>query len=168
MHLLLLLFFSTILSTQIKHSNPIQSNKFELISLIVKCNIDILLITEIKINQIFPDSKFLLEGYSEPFSLDRFEHRSSHRKCSVKKSVLRNFAKFTGKHLCQSLFFNNVAGLRPATLLKKETLAQVFSSEFFEISKNTVSQNTSGRLLLCRRSWYSCHHQIQYIIYSCP
>ena len=31
---------------------------------------------------------------------------------------LRNFAKFTGKHLCQSLFFNKVAG-RPATLLKK-------------------------------------------------
>ena len=23
-----------------------------------------------------------------------------------KKGVLRNFAKFTGKHLCQSLFFN--------------------------------------------------------------
>ena len=30
-----------------------------------------------------------------------------------------NFAKFTGKHLCQSLFFNKIAGLRPATLLKK-------------------------------------------------
>ena len=36
--------------------------------------------------------------------------RSSHRGCSVKKGVLRNFAKFTGKHLCQSLFFNKVAG----------------------------------------------------------
>ena len=29
-----------------------------------------------------------------------------------KKGVLRNFAKFTGKHLCQSLF-NKVACLRP-------------------------------------------------------
>ena len=36
----------------------------------------------------------------------------------------------------------------PATLLKKETLAQVFSCEFCEISKNNFSQNTSGRLLL--------------------
>ena len=26
-----------------------------------------------------------------------------------KKGVLRNFAKFTGKHLCQSLFFIKVA-----------------------------------------------------------
>ena len=31
------------------------------------------------------------------------------RMCFV-KGVLRNFAKFTGKHLCQSLFFNKVAG----------------------------------------------------------
>ena len=30
--------------------------------------------------------------------------RSSHRCCSVRKSVLRNFTKFTGKHLCQSAF----------------------------------------------------------------
>ena len=38
--------------------------------------------------------------------------RSSHRGCSVRKGVLKNFAKFSGKHLCQSLFFNKVAGLR--------------------------------------------------------
>ena len=37
--------------------------------------------------------------------------RSSDRRCSVKKGVLRNFAKFTGKYLCQRLFFNKVAGL---------------------------------------------------------
>ena len=36
-----------------------------------------------------------------------------------KKGALRNLAKFTGKHLCQNLFFNIVVGLRPATLLKK-------------------------------------------------
>ena len=29
-----------------------------------------------------------------------------------KKGALKNFTKFTGKHLCQSLFFNKVAGLR--------------------------------------------------------
>ena len=61
--------------------------------------------------------------------------RSSHQRCSMKKGVLRNFAKFPGKYLCQSLFFNKVAALRPATLLKKR-LAQVFSCKFCEISKN--------------------------------
>ena len=39
-------------------------------------------------------------------------YRSNHRWCSVRKGVLRNFAKFTGKHLCQSLFFNKVAGFQ--------------------------------------------------------
>ena len=37
--------------------------------------------------------------------LDFFERfKSSHLRCSVKKGVLGNFAKFTGKHLCQRLF----------------------------------------------------------------
>ena len=35
--------------------------------------------------------------------------RSCHRRCSVEKGVLKTFVKFTGKHLCQSLFFNKVA-----------------------------------------------------------
>ena len=34
------------------------------------------------------------------------------------KGVLRNFAKFTGKHLCQSFFLNKVAGLRPVFCTK--------------------------------------------------
>ena len=40
--------------------------------------------------------------------------------------VLKNCEKFTEKHLCQSLFFNNVAGLRPATLLKRDSGTGVF------------------------------------------
>ena len=31
------------------------------------------------------------------------------QRCSVRKVVLRNFAKFTGKHLCQNFLFNKVA-----------------------------------------------------------
>ena len=45
--------------------------------------------------------------------------RSSRPEVFCKKSVLRNFTKFTGKRLCQSLFFDKVAGLRLATLLKE-------------------------------------------------
>ena len=39
------------------------------------------------------------------------ESRSSHRRCSLRKDVLKNFAKFTGKLQCQSLFFDKVASL---------------------------------------------------------
>ena len=45
--------------------------------------------------------------------------RSNHHRCSVEKSVLKNFVKFTGKHLCWNLFFTKVSSLRPTTLLKK-------------------------------------------------
>ena len=63
------------------------------------------------------------------------DSRSSHQRCSVKKGVLKNFAKFTEKHLCQSLYFNKVA--EACNFIKKETLAQVLSCEFCEIFKNT-------------------------------
>ena len=38
--------------------------------------------------------------------------RSSRLEVFCRKGVLKNVAKFRGKHLCQSLFFNKVAGLR--------------------------------------------------------
>ena len=59
-------------------------------------------------------------------SLNAIKHRSSCPEVFCKKGVLRNFAKFTGKHLCHSLFLNKVAGLRPATLLKKRLWHRCF------------------------------------------
>ena len=47
-----------------------------------------------------------------------------------KKGVLRNFVKFTEKHLCQRHVFNKVAGLRPATLLKKSLWHRCFPVNF--------------------------------------
>ena len=37
---------------------------------------------------------------------------NSRQEVFCKKDVLRNFTKFTGKHLCRNLLFNKVAGLR--------------------------------------------------------
>ena len=42
------------------------------------------------------------------------------RRSSV-KGVFKKFAKFTEKHLCQSLFLNKVEGLRAATLTLLKT-----------------------------------------------
>ena len=44
----------------------------------------------------------------------------------LKKVVLKSFPKLTGKHLCQSLLLNKVAGLRPATLSKKRLRIRCF------------------------------------------
>ena len=62
-----------------------------------------------------------------------------------KTGVIRNFAQFTGKHLCQSLFFNKVGGLRPATLLKK----------------------TSGRLLLTSDKRFVISLDFGYVLHHC-
>ena len=59
------------------------------------------------------------------------------------RGVLREklfFAKFTGKHPCQSLLFKEVhaSGLQ---LYQKETLAQVFFCEFCEFFNKTYSHS---------------------------
>ena len=59
-----------------------------------------------------------------------FFFRSTRPKVFYKKGVLRNFAKFTGKHLCQSLFFNKVAGL---LLLSGEQRFKMLVFVFFSL-----------------------------------
>ena len=46
-------------------------NKFEDLKEIIKGNIDILIVSETKIDRSFPDSQFIMEGYSKPFRYDR-------------------------------------------------------------------------------------------------
>ena len=48
--------------------------------------------------------------------------KGSRSEVFCKIGVLRNFAKFTRKHLCQSLLFNKVAGLLRWLLLFKQGL----------------------------------------------
>ena len=65
-----------------------------------------------------------------------------------KKGVVRNFAKFTRKHLCQSLSFNRVADLRPGSLFKKRLWHRCFPAKFAKFLRALFLQNTSGRLRL--------------------
>ena len=76
------------------------------------------------------------------------ESESSHQRCSMEKGVLKNFTKFTEKHLCQSLFFNKAAGLRPATLLKKRLWHRYFPVKFVKFLRALFLQNVSGRVLV--------------------
>ena len=63
--------------------------------------------------------------------------RSSRPEVFCEKGLLENFTKFTGKHLCQSLFYNKVADLRSATLLKKRLWHKCFSVSFVKYSRTT-------------------------------
>ena len=77
----------------------------------------------ITIKNIFGKRRIKIEkNEDENFQLFMLNiYGSSRREVFYGKGVLRNFAKFTGKHLCQSLFFNKVAGLRPVA--KNEVIA---------------------------------------------
>ena len=46
----------------------------------------------------------------------------------MKKGVLKNFAKFSGKHLCQGIFFN-VAGLKHFFYRTPSMVASGFSKK---------------------------------------
>ena len=52
--------------------------------------------------------------------------RSSQPRCSIKKGVLKNFANFTEKHLCWSLFLIKFQDFGPATLSKRDSKTGVF------------------------------------------
>ena len=74
----------------------------------------------------------------------RIYYRSSRPEMFCRKDAFRNLEKFTGKHLCQSLFFNKVAGLRPAALLKKRLWHRCFPVNFSKFLRTLFLQNTSG------------------------
>ena len=64
------------------------------------------------------------------------------------KRVLRDFTKFTGKHLLtiktpERRFGVFIVNYETCNFIKKETLAQVFSCEFCEISKDTFFHRTA-------------------------
>ena len=83
-----------------------------------------------------------------PEELDMIVFRTHHQRCSIKKSVLKNFAKLTGKSMCWSFFFNKVTDLRPETLLKKRLSQRCFPVNFAIFLRTTFLQSASRRLIL--------------------
>ena len=81
-------------------------------------------------------------------SYPKFIFRSSRPEVFCKKGVLRNFAKFTVKHLWQRLFFNKVSGLCPATLLKKNLWHRCFPVNFVKFLRTPPSFTEHLRWML--------------------
>ena len=95
-----------------------------------------------------------LSNYLSKYFRERISfifHKKQSSRGVLRKDVLKNFAKFSGKHLCQSLLFNKVAGLR--LQIKKETLAQVLSCKFWYIFKDTFFYRTP-LVAACVSFWF--------------
>ena len=71
-------------------------------------------------------------------------YRSSHRRRSVRKGVLKKLANFTGKHLCWSYLFKMLILL----LTKKRNQHKYFSVKFAKFLRTSISKNICERLLL--------------------
>ena len=85
-----------------------------------------------------------LQNYSRIILVTKMYIKVSAPTRETSRSSNRRFRKIHRKIPVPGSFFNKVAGLMPATLLKKEMLAQLLSCCFFcEIFKNS-----SGWLLL--------------------
>ena len=67
-----------------------------------------------------------------------------------RKGVLKNFSKFAGKHLFQSLFLIKFHA-EACNFIKKETLAQVFSCDFCKIFKNIFYYKITPVVALFRK-----------------
>ena len=81
-----------------------------------------------------------------------FEHISEIKKQSFRgvlcKKMFLEISKNSQENTCGSLFFNKVAGLKPATLLKKRLWRRCFPVNFVKFLRTPFLQNTSERLLL--------------------
>ena len=76
-----------------------------------------------------------------------------------KKDILKHFAKFIGKHLFQSLCFDNIASMKATTLLKKKKLLHsYFPVNFAKFFRRTFIQINTGWLLL--------HSNVRFSVYS--
>ena len=77
-----------------------------------------------------------------------------------KKIGLRNFAKFTRKYLCKSLFFNKIAGLRPEISLQKRLWHRYFPANFAKFLRTPFLTERIRWLLLffilTELKWLAC------------
>ena len=98
-----------------------------------------------------------------PISQSIYKHN-----CFWNLKKIRDFAKFSEKHLWWSLLFNNVAGWRPVTLLKKSP-AQFFRLNFEKFFlKNTyfvkyLQTAASEIWSQLRQIWSECETNLKWI-----
>ena len=120
--------------------------------------------------KIYDGVFYLLEQKAPPQIFNRvlntspqFSHAGAFRGV-LKRGVLNNFAKFTGKHLSQSLFFNRIAHLKPVTLLKKRLEHRCFPVNFCEIFQNNFFY---GKSLVAASEfpvhWLQCFYYSMYL-----
>ena len=73
----------------------------------------------------------------------------------LKTAILKNFAIFTGKHLCRSLFLTKVQAWKSAALLKRDSntgvflwILRIFKNTYIEKHLRTTTSGVTRKMLL--------------------
>ena len=84
------------------------------------------------------------------FMLAKMSSEAATTAALYKKGVLK-----TRKHLCQSLFFNKVAGLRPAILLERDSGTGVFRWVLWNLQEQLFYRTSMDDWVICwTRGWF--------------
>ena len=78
------------------------------------------------------------------YKFDFLYCRSNHRKYSLKKTALKNFVKFTGKHLCWIFFYKKVATHRSSNFIKKRFEYRCFPVNTAKFFRTPILKNFSN------------------------
>ena len=97
------------------------------------------------------------ESYSI-FALSWSSSRSSRRRCSIKKAVLKNFTIFTGKHLCWSLFLTK---LQACNFIPKRFFPNRLSTWIFVIHFEVFLPETLLHTFV-KKITEICHYEFLY------
>ena len=97
-------------------------------------------------------------------------HRSNHRRCFVKKGVLKKFANFTGKHLCWSLF--KFAGLKNPISRSRIVFIHVIITNLVDTDFSSISRTGNLLYLEHSRGTYSSQvkcvkNTLKHVILTC-
>ena len=95
----------------------------------------------------FYSSLHISQNVSSCFYFGYTTNRSIHSRSSVRKSVLRNFANFTGKHQCQSLLLNKVVVLMCFPVNFAKFFKNTFFTEHLRTTSGLKKLKTSHQLL---------------------
>ena len=80
---------------------------------------------------------------------DKITKKYNEQEVFYKKTVLKNFAIFIGKHLCWSLFFNKNAEFQACSFfLKKRLQHKFFLDNIAKFLRTAILKNICERLLL--------------------
>ena len=107
-------------------------NKFQFLEKEVCANLDILLITETKLNESFPSAQFLLNEFSKPYRLDRCSNGGGillYVRDVILLSLLLNSNKTEIFLLRLLLAKRNGLFVRPAILIKvtSQTISEIWA-----------------------------------------